>query len=516
MEQPQPQRNDGRDDVITCHFRAKIRHTKLFQCLVILTVVILFIFVVVLLVSGQFARGDTNVDTRATGSFATPTTTPITMVPLPTTVVPITTPPAGVHPPTTLPTEAPATMFTDNDDNDEQSDSSTTPTVPSTLADGAKVAVVSGYEPSTLLNTTVTVDLPFSNVILILTSYEKIHWWVQATLGTNLTAILIASYERSTLIPPGNVPVYHFEYNDLPMAIDIDNIKFVQLLRKLNSLFPSLDHTDAFYGAYTLEETVLVDKLVHPLTPEYTLEGPRSQSAKEDTNFEFELLTANLEVVSWTLNGPIEGSSLTADYYFGSAAFTNTSIYLFDDDTEDRFRIVDRATRTEQTTVPMPITFPTVSWPLASVIDTRRQILSLSARNGIYRYNIKTQEWIDVVELEPFNFGLASLVYDEILDRYIGIESLRSRLVYMSFDWKSGVSGSVSIASRLAGFGRLFDSGNGPDPHLLLAQHGDDLALIHLGGGILHQFGVKDSVPVRVWHYNTTADNASLTYAADP
>jgi hypothetical protein len=264
-----------------------------------------------------------------------------------------------------------------------------------------------------------------------------------------------------------------------------------------------------------LESTVVVATLIDPPTPNLTLEGHRPQPVDDvDVNFGFELLTEDLEVVPWTLNGPSKDIPTTV-YYTELAAFSNTSIYVFDEST-NQFRTVDRATQTENITAPVPSTFPTVDEPSAAVIDTKRQIITLIARYSVYRYNITAQSWLDVVTTD--SFGFTSVVYDQVRDQYVGIGFLSANIVYISNDWKQYDVVTADLASRLPGFGRLYDANNGFVPHLLLAQRGDDeFALIHVGGGMFEPIIGQPAaapVPIRVWHYNVANDQANLTYAA--
>jgi hypothetical protein len=76
---------------------------------------------------------------------------------------------------------------------------------PRSLADGAEVMMITGYQPS-MARQHVNVDRPGKSVVLMLSSYARASWRVSATPGTRLLGILVSSYERSTLDAPMHVP----------------------------------------------------------------------------------------------------------------------------------------------------------------------------------------------------------------------------------------------------------------------------------------------------------------------
>lgn len=177
---------------------------------------------------------------------------------------------------------------------------------PASLANGAEVVVVSGYEAdmqATYGNEVqVTIDRPGKSVLLVLSSYDKIAWSVQASEGTRITGILVSGYERPSVDTELAIPVYQ---SKLPYIYERDSGNFATLLRGLNELF-YIQKVDVLRGQYGLPHEITIDRL-DPAHDYLSLQGEQPQTPLQ--NMAFELSSAEFAKQPWTLSGPSESGT---------------------------------------------------------------------------------------------------------------------------------------------------------------------------------------------------------------
>jgi hypothetical protein len=105
--------------------------------------------------------------------------------------------------------------------------------------------------------------------LLILSTYEKVLWQVEATSGTTIKGIVVSSYGGdSGLIAPTSTAAYRAS---LPYAYETNNINFGTILSQLHALFGAAK-IDVFYGKYSVSSLVAIRSLDGP-RPELTLAG---------------------------------------------------------------------------------------------------------------------------------------------------------------------------------------------------------------------------------------------------
>lgn len=148
----------------------------------------------------------------------------------------------------------------------------------------------------------------------------------------------------------------------------------------------------------------------------------------------------------------------------------------------------------------MPAGFPAFSWAADLAYDTKRDIVSVVSDGGegfIYRYDAKAKKWLDFLSLK--NVDIASLAYDAAMDRYVAWTSA-GRLQF--FTPEGYALNSRELVSRLAGFGRLYDRGNGRPPRITIVPNGNDIALVY----------ISDNSVQNIWYYDVKNDSAVLTF----
>ncbi|MBA4110330.1 MAG: hypothetical protein C0487_12135 [Leptothrix sp. (in: Bacteria)] len=363
---------------------------------------------------------------------------------------------------------------------------------PADLATGAEVILVSGYEPSAGA-TQVKVDRPGKQVLLVLSSYEKILWRVEPSPGTVIKAILVASYQdRSGVIASQDTRAYLVK---LPYAYQADNIQFRQVLARLNAWF-GVDKVDAHKGSYSLPSTVEISSLDAPRA-ELSMAGVQAQAPA--VPFGFHLLTADWRQVAWSNAGPAApvppGQTLLTE---GKVALSPSGqqAYVL---VGDGLQVMDRRTR-QGVTVPLPTSFPSFSWATDLAYDVDQDIVTVVSLGGegyLYRYDAKRQRWLDHRSLS--NVDITSLAYDPVGKRYVAWTS-DGDLLFISNQGKA--LASKRLRQQLVGFGSTYDGNNGSPPRLTLAPRGHLIALVHFGGrGVNH-----------IWTYDEAKGTVLLTY----
>lgn len=389
-------------------------------------------------------------------------------------------------------------------------------TPPAGIAAGAEVVLISGYESlGRTAPVGIEIDRPGAKVLLVLSSYEKVHWRVSATRGTTITGIVVGGYKQATVEATAPARGYLMK---LPYAYTTENIKFERLLSILHGAF-GITKVDAFRGSYTLPETIRITQM-DPPAAELTLQGPLPKPAPK--RLDFELLTADLGFARWNLSGP-QGKATTPLHEGGKLVHAGEGTYYrLSTDAVERIRIprpeVESSTGVLDTTdrwlgrllervkgggpgmLEQPA--PAFSHAMDIAYDTKRAVVAVASLGGegfFYRFDTTRNSWLKARSLEDID--VYALAYDAVQDRFIGPDR-DGRLMILSPEGKVTSKTPKSIFKRLEGFGRLYDGGNDGPPYVNLVARGDDLAIVAIVQGAVR----------RIWHYNWKTDTATLTY----
>lgn len=273
---------------------------------------------------------------------------------------------------------------------------------PRELANGTEIILISGYKGDGE-TVKVVIDRPGANVLLVLTSYEKITWEVLTSPQTKIAGIVAAGHKSSTIITTANTVGY---LATLPYASETDDRKFTELLIRLNQIF-RITKVDAFRGSHSLPYLVIVSKL-DPPSDKLTLTGPSPQ--QPDLNFSFDLVRSDYKKNGWTLTGPTQQKG---NIYIDKGLFTlsNAGDMVFRPDAAG-IKITGTSGG-EHTDVLLPPTFPRFSYVEGIALDTKRGIVAVASQGGegfLYRFDVKDRKWIDFRPLN--NINLLSLSYD--------------------------------------------------------------------------------------------------------
>lgn len=362
---------------------------------------------------------------------------------------------------------------------------------PRTIADGTEVLVVSGYEPSRQ-PTRVVVSRPGKQVLMVLTSYEKMLWKLEVDAQTTLKGVLLSSNNGSGgVISNARAPLFAVK---LPYATTTENVNYGGLLGLLG-----VARADVFRGSYTVPALVTIQELDAPRA-ELTLAGVAPSVPLKV--FSFDLFTSDFRKRSYRNTGPISPSSEKEPLLSDSRRAVSASgdkIYDIGDG-HSRLTVVDRNSG-QATPLPLPTNFPQFSWATGVAYDTQNHIVSVVTLGGegfLYRYDVRRERWIDFRSLN--NIDIKAFAYDPVGKRYLAWTD-NGDLLSISSEG-SLQSKKPQLAKQLKGFGRLYDGGNASPPQVVLASRGSDIAFVYIEGNQVSH----------IWSYDEKTGQVDLTY----
>lgn len=314
--------------------------------------------------------------------------------------------------------------------------------VPSYLLASPELHVVGVYEGNTKTNDNIhgpevhiQIDRDENPVILTLTSYEPVRWFVEMTPQTRLEKIILSGYRadesevylRGDLYSPERLPERIFTYKN-------QGENFRQMVDLLTSK-TGVEALSSFHGSYRAKtEPFIIDSISNAPEnrPDYLKEYLAPDVAPEQ-------LKAYLEADATPVDSHIN---------FSDKGFT-----------------VTHAGETKE--FPVTLDVPPISWPMAAAYDPKRNRLygvTLVGEGYIYSYDVGEDSWSILSSMD--NFDAYSMIYDSAGDRLIiGLGMTSKGLV--AFDMETQTLESISLdAQDFPGFADLYDPGNGSAPSL--------------------------------------------------
>lgn len=371
------------------------------------------------------------------------------------------------------------------------------------LASGADVFVVSGYE-SGGRTTVVNIDHQARPVILVLTSYHNTQWKVISAPGTRLKAILVASYDeggKESVDAPPQVPVMS---DDLPYAYELSNIKFRELMTKLNANY-GVDKVLGYRGGYRLPATITL-RGPFAADPRLTLDGIRPEVARVSLNFS--LISVDGRKLPFTSAGPKGGSryagvirgGIMSPQRAGPAVVANDSqeTYFLDGWSALVWAPDGLNGRTEK--LKPPANLPALSWASGLAWDTRKGILAMASFGGegyLYRYDTRNRKWLDAHSLQ--NHDLIGLTFNRTKGEYVGITE-KAELVRINE--RGELEDVQPLDKLLPDLDSTYDKGNRRLDSLTVNADADVVVLSN----------VRNGTVTHIWTYDQRARKAQLTY----
>ena len=337
---------------------------------------------------------------------------------------------------------------------------------PVSLPEAVEFHIVTGYRTEIVDGrsvVTVTVDRPGAAVALVLNSHASILWRLEATLGTTIVAVFVDSHIRLPHVETTlDVPVRQL---DLPSSYERDDARFNRLLQTLQTAL-HMDRAATIQASHTIPGTIVIREAKDSALEESNrhpdpTELPEPTAA--DPAVRFWLTARDGERQEWTLTGPIDGR-------FGAAVPPDSVLLSPNRGRTYRFSssamvVVDAETN-EVRSIPMRPGMPTVTGSPPIAYDTRRDEIALvtsgSRRTGgfLYRFDAGAERWIDVRPIG--NYGIGTLAYDPVDDRYLGIHRVhvRGRSELFLVDVPAGTGGMPRIIMQpeLVGLDQFLDA----------------------------------------------------------
>ncbi len=375
--------------------------------------------------------------------------------------------------------------------------------IPPGLAVGAEVYIVSGYEPIGG-QCVVHVDRPGKQVVLVLSSFHPLNWIITSSPKTTVRAAIVSEVPQSSefqsrVTASSQTKVYAARLGIAPNTAQ--SKPFRRLIREIQTIL-GVDRVQGRFGIYTLN--ISYDITEPQNGPELTVEGERPQSSSSLLGgIQFDILDVDLRPVPWTVTGPARGADLRTRYDEKTRAAldpTGTTVYAVQGN-KDVLVSIDRRTGT-RTELPLPSSFPAMSWPTDVAYDTAQDIVCVSTLGGegfVYRYDVRDRRWRDYRSLN--NIDLHSMAYEA---------RTRSLLAWGSFgdlvmlDDTGRKVMEQPLRAKLRSLTELFDQGNEQVPRLRVIPQGQNLALVAVQGGRIE----------RIWTYNINSGASEYTFRA--
>lgn len=360
-----------------------------------------------------------------------------------------------------------------------------------------EVHVVSGYEPDETLTSEVLVDRPNQNVVLILSSYDKINWEVKATPTTHIIQIIYSSYKDSYIDAARNIPI---RKADLPYAYQVENINFKAIQKYVKENYGK-SKIDSFNGNYTIPPKVNVSRLDAD-NPKLEIDYPKVQ--KDAANIRFALIDAEGKSRIVSTNGPFNYS-----FYSPDARLTDrTGKYILKKG--DDSVIVTDIQRNISTPYKIPRTFPSFSWAQGMAYSSKTNMVYIASFGGegyLYKFDLTSRQWVNYISMNNVDVGY--MVYDKYNDVFIASTAFQGEICELTLN--GGIIKKYSSASNLPGFSETYDSGNDSSPVLSIIPTRDYLIVLKFKQSEIWRSSSASAID-RVWLINRKTSEVKLTY----
>lgn len=359
---------------------------------------------------------------------------------------------------------------------------------PADVAAGSEVLVVTGYETSERVPE-VVVDRPGQQVVLVLSTYEKVLWKVSATPGTRIQAILVASLHKPVSAVSGPPGTRLWEANLSYTAQAATPEVFATWDALVRSRFGAAQ-LHALRSGYRLPGVQRYER-PDPAGARVVPTPPPPEAPSVDIRFELPTLDQRLPV-AWTNAGPMAPGDAARVYFTENMLAQTPDGTLFGVMGDS----VLRASGGSRTPLaPLPPSFPSVNRPTDLAYDPVGGILVLTTLGGegfLYRYDVRAERWLDYRSVSGID--ITALAHDPVTRGYAAWTTSGELLV---------ISAQGDLTSRH----RLEKPMGIPTEKLgrpLLVPRGNGIALLQVQGGTVQA----------IWTFNTTTRAVQLTWRA--
>lgn len=388
------------------------------------------------------------------------------------------------------------------------------------IPEGNELHVVGIYEGSERTNgqihgpqAKIKVNRPGKKVSLLLTSYDRVLWMVEATDKTVIDQIIASSHDKT----PSKVMV-----NGKERKIDVtlprgsygyerDNSRFRKLLDVIEAA-TGRGKVESFHGKYQASETPFIietvdddvnlrkERLEAIITPATELPKLRFSATLAGKSGEYDLSGKLLKSLHSTVASAITPNGkdfYTLDASSGLKKYDSKGNHIED--------------------IPASIEVPSFSWATGLTYDSKRNRLVISSFGGkgyIYAYDLESKKWS---VLSSFNdrHEVQRFSYDSVTDTYIGApwRVAGKNLGLHVFSPQGEYMKSVEIPiNTLPGFTDIYDDGNGSGPVVDIIPTEKYFIILESTG---HSRGALHSNVQRVYLHSRETKSNKLTWASD-
>lgn len=322
----------------------------------------------------------------------------------------------------------------------------------------------------------VRVEQTDAPVVLALTSYEAVRWYIEAATDAQVEKIFVGGYAGK------DSEVYVNNTQATPEILEGDTYSYRAQGKPFRTLVATLtkqlgvDRLASFSGAYRPKENqaFVVDEtsMAPQLSQTYLGDLVRPQALP--TVWEPLLDKLPAQVVRFNDKGFVISGN--------------------DDDVA----------------IPISLDVPRISWPVGAAFDAHRNRIygvTLGGEGYLYQYDMVEEQWSVLTSME--NRDAAGMLLDADGNRLImGTKHGRSPS-FIIYDLRSGFTQVDIEPSTLAGYFDLYDIGNGPTvPLVPVAVQGD--TLLAQAGGSASFRGIRSSDASRTYVIDLNTGRAAL------
>ncbi len=369
-----------------------------------------------------------------------------------------------------------------------------------------KVVLISAYEGPTA---TVKINVPGEKIVVLLSSYNKIEWYLDIASNTEVQAVVVGSQKGGGKLKSNNKGIrgYLLNQRQFRYVRNYEEANFREILLWLNRKNPAMDKIHFYSASYKTRQPVELQSLFDK--EEWTLDWPKVQQPKQ--NMSFSLTQEMFGDKPFSLLGPEYENPQVAPIIRPNdiALVKNKGVYFkISHNGIDKF---DMQTWRKVAHYPLPTNFEPFSHPKGIAYDSKNNIIAVASSGGdgaFYRFDVESEIWKDY---RSFNGVIDpdSLAYSEEGEYFAASTYGKQGLIILSPDGRP--MEHHNLTGKLLGYKQ---TNSGRTPSLSIIAKGDQLALLLISSRHSSRQSANNIV-TRIWSYNRKTQQAELTYKFD-
>ena len=328
------------------------------------------------------------------------------------------------------------------------------------------------------------IDRPYKDIILVLDSYEKTIWNIQASENTNIKLVIYSP--NNTVV--SKIKIYKYK-KELFLNTEIQSQEFIQFLKYMKKITQK-DKIDHFYFNNKLENIIKINKAEN--NPKLSLDY--LSVSKANTNFEFSLISKNYEFIPFSLTGPknLENRELEVRTNVVSSP-NKDKIYEI---TNNGLKIINISNKKE-ILKPIPI-IDKILQPKGIAYDDLSDMVYIANKYGkFFIFDALTMQWKSIRKYID-DFPINSISYDTFNNTFISSNWKENGLI--QFDQKGNFDQKYDLKNKLLGLNYHYKK-SAEIPSLYLVPNGNNIAILLI-----------DQIVQKIWLFNKESKKTILTY----